>query len=72
MLSGEGNETGAPNDGFLKYIENTIHKVLLAPYRCILSGAIKFVSQCSAILGELEPFRNYEEFRIIFPKLDAI
>ena len=21
MLSGEGNETGAPNDGFLKYIE---------------------------------------------------
>ena len=29
MLSGEENETGAPNDGFLKYIENTslaIHK----------------------------------------------
>ena len=23
MLSEEGNETGAPNDGFLKYIENT-------------------------------------------------
>ena len=23
MLSGEGNETGAPNDGFLKYFENT-------------------------------------------------
>ena len=33
----------------------------------------KLVSQCSAILGELESFRNYEEFRIIFPKiLDAI
>ena len=33
MLSREGNETGAPNDGFLKYIEHTflvIHKVLLA------------------------------------------
>ena len=33
MLSGEGTETGAPNDVFLKYIENTflaIHKVLLA------------------------------------------
>ena len=33
MLSGEGNETGAPYNGFLKYIENTylaIHKVLLA------------------------------------------
>ena len=23
MLSGEGNEIRAPNDGFLKYIENT-------------------------------------------------
>ena len=23
MLSGEGNETGAPKDRFLKYIENT-------------------------------------------------
>ena len=22
MLSGEGNETGLPNNGFLKYIEN--------------------------------------------------
>ena len=28
---------------------------------------------CSAILRELESFRNYEEFRIIFPKIsDAI
>ena len=47
MASGERNETGAPNDGFLKYIENTflaIHKVLLALYKCILSGGIKFVS----------------------------
>ena len=71
MASGERNETGAPNDGFLKYIENTflaIHKVLLALEKRILSGAIKFVSQCSAILGGLESFRNYEEFRIIFPK----
>ena len=33
MLSREGNETGAPNDDFLKYIQNTflvIHKLLLA------------------------------------------
>ena len=33
MLSGEGKETGAPKDGFLKYIENTflaIYKALLA------------------------------------------
>ena len=45
MLSGEGNETGAPNDGFLKYIENAyaaIHKVLLALRKCILSGAINW------------------------------
>ena len=41
--------------------------------KCTLSGAVKFVSQCSAILGELESLRNYEEFRIIFPNiLDAI
>ena len=78
MLRGKGNETRAPNDGFLKYIENTflaIHKVLLALQKCIPRGAIKFVSpdQCSAILGELESFLNNEEFRIIFPKiLDAI
>ena len=33
----------------------------------------KLVAQCSAILEELESFRNYVEFRIIFPKiLDAI
>ena len=76
MLSGEDNETGAPNNGFLKYIENTflsIHEVLLALQKCILSGTVKFVCQCSAISGELESFRNYEELRIIFPKiLDAI
>ena len=29
----------------------------------------KLVAQCSAILGELKSFRNYEEFRIIFPKI---
>ena len=38
------------------------------PKRCY-----KLVSQCSAILGELEYIRNYEEFGIIFPKiLDVI
>ena len=45
MLSGEGNGTRAPNDGFLKYIENTllaIHNVLSALYICILSGAINW------------------------------
>ena len=33
MLSGEGNETGASNDCFLNYFENTfvaIYEVLLA------------------------------------------
>ena len=71
MLSGEGNETGAPYNGFLKYIENTylaIHKVLLALQKCILGGAIKFVSQRSAILGKHESFRNYKVFRIISQK----
>ena len=50
-----------------------IHKVLLALYKCILSVPVKFVSQCSAILGELVSFRNYEEISIIFSKIfDAI
>ena len=68
MLSGEGSKTGTPNDCFLKYFENTlvaIHKVLLALSKCILSGALKFASQCSAILEELESFeitRNSELF----------
>ena len=67
MLSAESNETGAPYDTFL-----AIHKVLLALKKCNLSAALKFVSQCSAILGEHESLRNYKEFRIIFPKiLDA-
>ena len=55
MLSREGNETGAPNDGLLKsrendhslllkYIENTFctYKVLSAEKKCILSGAINW------------------------------
>ena len=40
-------KSGEPNDGFLKYIENTflaIHKVLLALQKCIFSGAKKFFS----------------------------
>ena len=44
MQSGEGNEKGAPNDGFLKYIENTILAIFLAQQKCIVSGALKFVS----------------------------
>ena len=68
MLSGEGNETGHPTTVYSNTLKTlvTIHKVLLALQKCILSGATKFVSQYSAILGELESFRNYEEFRIIF------
>ena len=56
MLSREGNETGAPNDGLLKSRENdhslllntlktpfaAIYKVLLAQKKCILSGAINW------------------------------
>ena len=40
--------------------------------RCILSGAMNLYL-FRVILGELESFRNYEGFSIIFPKiLDAI
>ena len=45
MLSREGNEKRAPNDGFLKCIQNAflaIHNVLLALYKCLLSGAINW------------------------------
>ena len=56
MLSGEGKETGAQNDGFLKSERmiilsslNTLktpfvafHKVFSAEKKCILSGAINW------------------------------
>ena len=47
---------------------------ILPPYMLgVWGSSLKFASQCSAILEELESFRKYEEFRIIFPKiLDAI
>ena len=32
MLSGEGNETGAPKDCFLKYIENTFVATIFIKY----------------------------------------
>ena len=37
MLSGEGSETGAPNDCFLKYFENTfvaIQQPLIKSFPC--------------------------------------
>ena len=82
MLSREGNETGAPNDGLLKSREND-HSLLLKYIEntfCPFSSkemyskrCYKLVSQCSAILGELEYIRNYEESGIIFAKiLDVI
>ena len=72
MQSGEGNEKGAPNDGFLKYIENTFLVIFFRSTEMHCKRRFK-ICICSAILGELESFRNYQEFRIIFPKsLDAI
>ena len=50
-----------------------IYKVLLAEKEMYSKRCYKLVSQCSAILGELEYIRNYEEFGIIFAKiLDVI
>ena len=68
MLSGEGNETRAPNDSFLKYIENTflaIYNVLLALQKCILSGAINWYLSVRPFQGNLRLFeitRNSELF----------
>ena len=66
---------GAPNDRFLLNALKTLFsvpRVLLDLQKCILSCAIKFVS-VRLILGELESFRNYKGFSIIFPQiLDAI
>ena len=40
-------------------------------WKYILSGAIKFVSECSVVLGKPESFRNYKGFSVIFPKILA-
>ena len=55
-----------------KFIENTFFKlsrVLLDIQKCILGGAIKFVSVRSTQLWEIESFRNFEGFCIISPKM---
>ena len=67
--------SGAPNDGFL--LKTLKHFLGYQEYRyisrsCILSGAIKSGPVRSSS-GELESFRNYKGFSIIFPKvLDAM
>ena len=48
-----------------------LSRVTLDIWKCILSGAIKFVSKFSVILGKLESFRNYMGFSVIFPKILA-
>ena len=75
MLSGEGSEKGHQTTVssstlktlFLSYLQSTFSFIEMHSERrykiCI----------CSAILGELESFRNCEECRIIFPNsVDAI
>ena len=67
--------TGAPNDGFLLNKLKTLFRLSR-----ILLGSLEMHSKrrykiCirSGILGELESFRNYKSFGIIFTKiLDAI
>ena len=56
---------GAPNDGFLPNTLNTLFRlsrVHLDSKRCYK------ICICSVILGELESFRNYKGFSIIFQK----
>ena len=57
-----------------KYMENTF-KPTRSTFRSLemqSEGRYK-ICICSVILGELESFRNYKGFSIIFPKiLDAI
>ena len=48
-----------------------LSRVTLDIWKCILSGAIKFVSEFSVLLGKLESFRNYMGFSVIFPKILA-
>ena len=57
-----------------KYIEN--FNVIQSSFRSLVMHSIERCYEiciCSVILGELESFRNYKGFSIIFPKiLDAI
>ena len=58
LTTQELNSSGAPNDDFLL----NAMKTLFRKSRVLV-----------VILGQLEPFRNYQAFSIIFPKtLDAI
>ena len=57
-----------------KYIENTV-KALHSTFRSLEMHSKRpyKICTCSVILGELESFRNYKVFSIIFPKiLDAM
>ena len=49
--------------GYLEYYYRSVEMHSKAPYNICI---------CSVILGQLEPFRNYKGFSMIFPKiLDA-
>ena len=57
-----------------KYIENTF-KAIQSNFRSLeMHSKWRYkICICSVILGELEGFRNYKDFSIIFPKiLDGI
>ena len=67
---------GLPNDGFLLNSLKTLFSVRTQSTFRFLEMHSKRrykICICSVILGELESFRNYKGFSIIFPKiLDAI
>ena len=76
MLSGEGNETGAPNDCFLKYFENAfvaIYKVLLALQKCIKWRYKICISVFGRSWGNLSLFKITRNSELFSRKiLDAI
>ena len=69
------NATGAPNDGFLQNTLKTLFRLsrVLLVFLEIHSNRRYNIHISSVILRQLESFRNYQGFRIIFPKiLDGI
>ena len=69
------NATGAPNDGFVQNTLKTLFRLsrVLLVFVEIHSNRRYNIHISSVILGQLESFRNYHGFSIIFPKiLDGI
>ena len=64
-------ETGVPNNSFLLHTLTTTFKAIQSTFRSLeMHSKRRYkICICSVILGELESFRNYKGFSIIFPKI---